>query len=95
MTYMRFNVLYKPWNYKLNLGEREQFLLNICMCIFVKLSVLLREWKVYFAKHKNGLVAPGGSGWTPQLTRNSHLAPQSQNCVWQNIFSILETTNIV
>ena len=60
-----------------------------------KLRLLLGVWKVYFAKHKNGLVAPGGSGWTPQLTRISHLAPQSQNYVWQNIFSILETTDIL
>ena len=41
-----------------------------------KLRLLLRVWKVYFAKHKNGLTAPGGGGCTPQLTCISHLAPQ-------------------
>ena len=44
-----------------------------------KLRLLLRVWKVYFAKRKNGLAAPGGGSCTPQLTRISHLAPQCQN----------------
>ena len=47
--------------------------------LLFKLRLLLRVWKVYFAKRKNGLAVPGGGGCTPQLTRISHLAPQCQN----------------
>ena len=68
---------------------------------FTKLSELLRGWKVYFAKRKNGLAGPGGSNCTPLLTYISHLASLCQNYVWQDIyystipFSKLQTLYIV
>lgn len=50
-----------------------------------KLSVLLREWKIYFAKRNYGLAVLSGSGCTPH---NSPAFPTNRNSPKIKFFSV-------